>query len=235
MATRARAFVVLACVLMSFIAVVAVRSRAASPQVRLPRRYQLAALIERQRTATADLERQVGDLRHQVDQLRASSNGSRASSDALEQQVRAAGLAAGLEAMKGAGVKVTLDDSTLEKAPSGNVNDLVIHSQDVQGVVNALWEAGAEAVAVNGQRVVSTTAVLCVGNTLLVNGSVYSPPYEVTALGASEQRFEDDRLVTRLHHDASSFGLRFSVSTDDHLKVPAFSGVTAPHFARPAR
>lgn len=235
MATRTRPFAVLACVVMAFIAVVAVRGRPASPRVRLPRRYQLAALIERQRTATVDLEHQVADLRHQVDQLRAGSNGSRASSDALEQQVRAAGLAAGLEAMRGPGVKVTLDDSTLDKAPSGNVNDLVIHSQDVQGVVNALWGAGAEAVAVNGQRVVGTSAVLCVGNTLLVNGSVYSPPYEVTALGASEDRFEEDHLVSRLHHDASSFGLRFSVSSDEHLKVAAFSGVTAPHFARPVR
>ncbi|MDQ1396039.1 MAG: hypothetical protein QOG64_1298 [Acidimicrobiaceae bacterium] len=235
MAGRARPLAALVCVAMGFIAIVAVRGRPASPQVRLPRRYQLAALIERQRTTTADLERQVGDLRHQVADLRTSSSGSRQSSDALEQQVLDANVMAGLEAMKGPGVKVTLDDSTLDKAPTGNVNDLVIHSQDVQGVVNALWGAGAEAIAVNGQRVVGTSAVLCVGNTLLVNGSVYSPPYEVTALGASEERFEDDRLVSRLHRDADAFGLRFSVSRDDHLKVAAFSGVTAPHFARPVR
>src|SRR5436189_127421 len=75
----------------------------------------------------------------------------------------------GLAAMRGPGLKVTLDDSKLDKPPAGNVNDLVIHSQDVQAVVNALWQAGAEAVAINGQRLVGTSAVLCVGNTLLLN------------------------------------------------------------------
>jgi uncharacterized protein YlxW (UPF0749 family) len=70
----------------------------------------------------------------------------------------------------------TPDDSSLRQLPTGNLNDLVIHSQDVQAVVNGLWKAGAEAVAINGQRLVSTSAVLCVGNTLLLNGTVHSPP-----------------------------------------------------------
>jgi len=98
-------------------------------------------------------------------------------------------------------------------SPSGNLNDLVIHSQDVQAVVNALWRAGAEAVAINGQRLVGTSAVLCVGNTLLLNGTVHSPPYEIAAIGAGRDKFEDDRLVRRLHDDADAFGLRFSIRT----------------------
>src|SRR5205814_4741992 len=122
-----------------------------------------------------------------------------AGSAALDTQLQNAGLAAGLVAMRGPGLKVTLDDSKRVKAPTGNVNDLVIHSQDVQAVVNALWRAGAEAIAINGQRLVSTSAVLCVGNTLLLNGTVHSPPYVVVAIGAGMERFEADRLVRRLH------------------------------------
>jgi len=232
MARRTRSFAAVACVVMGFVAVVAVRSRPANPQTRLPRQYQLAALIDRQRKTTSDLQREVADLRSQVDRLRAAGNSTRQGSEALEQRVAQIATAAGLNAMKGPGVKVTLDDSTLDKPPSGNVNDLVIHSQDVQAAVNALWGSGAEAVAINGQRVVTTSAVLCVGNTLLLNGSVYSPPYEITALGASEDRFEQDQLVKRLHHDADAFGLRFSITAGDNMKVPAFSGVTAPKYAR---
>src|SRR5205807_3215780 len=126
-------------------------------------------------------------------------------------------LTAGLEAVRGPGLKITLDDSSLGRPASGNVNDLVIHSQDVQAVVNAVWRAGAEAVAINGQRLVGTSAVLCVGNTLLLNGSVHSPPYEVTALGASRDAFETDQLVQKLHNDADAFGLRFSVEEDERL------------------
>ncbi len=106
----------------------------------------------------------------------------------------------GLVAAEGPGLVVTLDDSTDEESPSGNLNDLVIHSQDVQAVANGLWAAGAEALAVNGQRVVPTSAVLCVGNTLLINGTVHSPPFRFTALGAN--------LQGRLHRRPAGEALR---------------------------
>jgi uncharacterized protein YlxW (UPF0749 family) len=144
-------------------------------------------------------------------------------------------LQAGLVEVRGPGLKVTLDDSTLKESPTGNVNDLVIHSQDVQAVVNALWRAGAEAVSLNGQRLVSTSAVLCVGNTLLLNGTVHSPPFVALAIGADHDRFEGDTLVRRLHDDAHSFGLRFSVSTSTSLRVPAFDGPVNPRFAKTMR
>jgi uncharacterized protein YlxW (UPF0749 family) len=220
-------------VLLGFLAVLAFRARPASPESRVPRRYQLAALIERERRTTADLQRQVESLRRQIDQARTSGAGRQQGSAATNRLIEDAGTTAGLDAMKGAGLKVTLDDSTLDKSQAANVNDLVIHSQDVQAVVNALWQAGAEAMSINGQRLVSTSAVLCVGNTLLLNGSVHSPPYEVTALGASRQQFESDQLVRQLHTDADTFGLRFSVTEDDKLRVPAYAGVVSPQFAHP--
>src|SRR5205807_9178206 len=99
---------------------------------------------------------------------------------------------------------VVLDDSDLKHSPSGNVNDLVIHSQDVQAVVNALWRSGAEAVSINKERLVSTSAVLCVGNTLLLNGTVHSPPYDIVAIGATRDRFDADPLVDQLHEDADA-------------------------------
>ena len=136
-------------------------------------------------------------------------------------------------AVVGPGLRVTLDDSSLKESPTGNLNDLVIHSQDVQAAVNALWRAGAEAISINGERLISTSAVLCVGNTLLLNGTVHSPPYVISAAGAGQDRFEDDVLVRRLHGDADVFGLRFSVSHADELRVPAFRGSAAPRFASP--
>jgi uncharacterized protein YlxW (UPF0749 family) len=104
----------------------------------------------------------------------------------------------------------------------------------VQAVVNGLWRAGAEAVSINGQRLVGTSAVLCVGNTLLLNGTVHSPPYVVSAVGAKEDQFENDELVRRLHDDADAFGLRFSVSKETNLRVPAFTGAITAKYAVPA-
>ena len=93
---------------------------------------------------------------------------------------------AGLEPVTGPAVTVTLNDarSLPGKEPSAVPPDyLVVHQQDVQAVVNALWSGGAEAMTLQGQRVISTSAVRCVGNTLLLHGIVYSPPYTVQAIG----------------------------------------------------
>jgi uncharacterized protein YlxW (UPF0749 family) len=230
---RSRLLLVVSFALLGFLAVVAMRTHPANPESRLPRQFRLAALIERQQKGTADLRKQVQDLRDRVAKLRADTAGRRQDVPAREATLKDASTAAGLIAMRGPGVKVTLDDSHLDQSPSGNVNDLVIHSQDVQAVVNALWRAGAEAVSINRQRLVGTSAVLCVGNTLLLNGTVSSPPYVITAVGASRDGFEADGLVRQLHDDAKQFSLRFSVSREDNLETPAYQGPTHFQFARP--
>jgi uncharacterized protein YlxW (UPF0749 family) len=133
-------------------------------------------------------------------------------------------------------LKVTLNDSRLPSPPTGgNVNDLVIHSQDVQAVANGLWGAGAEALAVNAQRVVPTSAILCVGNTLLINGTVHSPPFRFVALGAGLRTpFMADPLVARFAEDADRFKLGFKVEEKDRLSVPAYTGTSKVRFARAA-
>lgn len=231
---RYRPLLAVGCVLLGFLVATVVRTRPADPAARLTREYRLADLIERQQQSTAVLRRQVASLRVEVEEVRGAQAGGEAQAAAREQELADLGLAAGLVPLKGPGVRVTLDDSDLDRAPTGNVNDLVVHSQDVQAVVNALWKAGAEAVAINGQRLVSTSAVLCVGNTLLLNGTVHSPPYMVAAIGAGKDRFEADTLVRRLHDDAATFGLRFSVDRADAVEVAAFRGATTLAYARPA-
>ena len=130
---------------------------------------------------------------------------------------------------------MTLNDSSLKQSPTGNVNDLVIHSQDVQAVVNGLWAAGAEAISVNGERLVSTSAVLCVGNTLLINGAVFSPPYQATAIGADRNSLQQmTHWFDNLRNDAQRFSLQFSVGRDETVNVPAYSGPIQPKYASPA-
>ena len=71
--------------------------------------------------------------------------------------------------------------------PAGvDPDDLVVHQQDVQSVVNAMWAGGAEAMMIMDQRVLTTSAVRCIGNTLLLQGRTYSPPFVVTAIGDAD-------------------------------------------------
>jgi uncharacterized protein YlxW (UPF0749 family) len=232
---RVGPMVAVATAAVGFVIAVSVQARPASPESRLPRSYQLAGLIERQQRSAAGLRVQVDELRREVDELLNAGAGRAQDASQRGAVVDNALLGAGLVAMRGPGTRVTLDDSSLKDAPSGNVNDLVIHSQDVQAVVNALWRAGAEAIAINDQRLVGTSAVLCVGNTLLLNGTVHSPPYVVSAVGADRAKFDADALVRDLKSAAAAFGLRITVTHETALDVPAFTGSTGARYARPVR
>ena len=198
--------------------------------VRAPERERLASLIRVEEGRSSELRLTADGLRRQVTGIQKSrgtdETGSSAALTALRERM-------GLVGAEGPGLVVTLDDSSDRESPSGNLNDLVIHSQDVQAVANGLWAAGAEALAVNGQRVVPTSAILCVGNTLLINGTVHSPPFRFTAIGAGlHDAFLGDALVARFAEDADRFKLGFKVEDKDHLTVPAYTGTSKVRFAR---
>ena len=131
----------------------------------------------------------VAKLQHSVQQLQSDVDGLtekkidpsvRANLNQLED-------ATGFSSVTGSALQVTLDDAPRETGstlPSGvSPDDLVVHQQDVQAVVNAFWRSGASAVQVMDQRIISTSAIRCVGNTLLLQGRVYSPPFTITAIG----------------------------------------------------
>ena len=95
-------------------------------------------------------------------------------------------------------------------------DDLVVHQQDIQSVLNALWSAGAEAVQMQDQRIIATSAPRCVGNTLLLNGRTYSPPYTVTAIGdvsAMKSALAAAPLVTLYKQYVVRFGLGYTEQT----------------------
>jgi uncharacterized protein YlxW (UPF0749 family) len=197
--------------------------------VRAPERERLASLIRVEQDRSSELRFTADDLRRQVAGFQKAHGRGAGPTTALATMRERMGLVAA----EGPGLVVTLDDSSDRESPSGNLNDLVIHSQDVQAVANGLWGAGAEALAVSGQRVVSTSAVLCVGNTLLINGTVHSPPFRFTALGADlHSAFMADPLVERFAEDADRFKLGFKVEERDRVSVPAYTGTSKVRFAR---
>ncbi len=218
-----------------FVSVVGVQLSPPDPESRLPGSQRLTALIARQQQENEAQKNVVADLRNELDQKRAAVSNQQAGLVDQNKVLKQAAITAGTVPVQGTGFTVTLDDSSLDSSPTGNVNDLVIHSQDVQAVVNAMWSAGAEAVAINGQRVISTSAILCVGNTLLLNGTVHAPPYEISGIGANRATFQDDVLVKRLRQDADRFSLRFSVSRESAMTLPGYTGPTKPLYAQVAQ
>lgn len=149
--------------------------------------------------------------------------------------------AAGLTALSGPGVVVTLTDAPRDadgRYPAGAApDDLVVHQQDVQSVLNALWTGGAEAIAMQDQRLVNTSAPRCIGNTLLLHGRTYSPPYVVTAIG------DPVRLAATLANEpgiktfkqyAVRYGLGYTQQESARVEVPAYTGQLHTEYAQPA-
>ena len=140
-----------------------------------------------------------------------------------------AGSGTTLPAVEGPGLTVTLDDSPLWESKvdgSGsvsNINDYVVHQQDVESVVNALWAGGAESMMIQDQRVLFNSAVICQGNVLLLQGRQYSPPYTIKAIGPVEdmRKALDESKDVRIYREyVSAFGLGWKVEESDLLEFP---------------
>lgn len=176
----------------------------------------------------------------QADVKRLGTKDAPGSSRLRKAQQTAEGYAdnAGLTKTTGKVVTVTLNDSTRDPAtlPDGaNLDWLVVHQQDVQAVVNALWAGGASAMMLMDQRVISTSAVRCVGNTLLLQGRVYSPPFKISAMGdpaTLRKALNDSPAVQNYQAYVPLAGLGYDVQTSDKETFPAYQGALDLKYAK---
>ncbi|HEX2072434.1 MAG TPA: DUF881 domain-containing protein [Geodermatophilus sp.] len=202
---------------------------------------QLSALIDQRTAVLADQERQLTALRAQVQTLTDQAAGRNGDVAAAQADGNAGALSAGLVELTGSGVEITLDDAP--RRPDGSLpagarpDDVVIHQSDVQAVVNAVWAAGADGVAVMDQRLIATSAVRCVGNVLLLQGRTYSPPFVVTAVGdaqAIRAQLAASPQVAVFQQAVQAFGLGFAVRERPEVTVPAYDGSLDMEYATAA-
>jgi uncharacterized protein YlxW (UPF0749 family) len=129
---------------------------------------------------------------------------------------------------------ITLSHSDREPPTPEEAGAYQIHDSDLQLVVNALWSAGAEAVAINDSRLVATTPIRAAGGTIVVNFRPLSPPYRVTAVGADRAAFESSEIARRFKRWTDLFGLGFSVQSRGAVEVPGYTGRVSVGTALPA-
>lgn len=176
------------------------------------------------------------DLRTRIQAAEQAGQGSAALVKDLNDQLQSARIAAGLIPLTGSGIVLQIEDSQEPADPEGNMQDLLVGARDLRTIVEELWQAGAEAVAVNGERMTPTTAVIDIGPSILVNSAYLSGPYQVTAIGP-------DDLYTRLSASpgfvdfirarAEAWGLRVSIAEPESVDMPAFAGTVTLRYARP--
>src|SRR5947209_14960758 len=153
----------------------------------------------------------------------------RSSNSALEAMLRRSAELAGeadMDPVHGPGLVVTLQDAQRDangRFPrDASPDDLVVHQQDILAVLNALWSAGAEAIQMQDQRIIATSVPRCVGNTLLLNGRTYSPPYTITAIGNAagmQAALAGAPLVTLYKQYVVRFGLGYREEIKPDVQV----------------
>ena len=145
---------------------------------------------------------------------------------------------ADMDPVHGPGLVVTLQDAQRDangRFPrDASPDDLVVHQQDIQAVLNALWSAGAEAIQMQDQRIIATSVPRCVGNTLLLNGRTYSPPYTITAIGsapAMQAALAAAPLVTLYKQYVVRFGLGYQEDVKPDVRIVGYTEPVRMHFA----
>jgi uncharacterized protein YlxW (UPF0749 family) len=182
------------------------------------------------------LKKQVLDLRTSIQDLEATGQGGAAVTQELNQQLEDARIAAGLVAMTGPGLVIQLTDSTLPAPPDGTGRDYLVSGQDVLTVVEELWLAGAEGVAVNGERVTVATAIVDIGGSVLVNSAYVAPPYRISSIGPADML---DRLtrspgfVDFIRARSEAFGVGVGYAVSDTVDLPAYAGSVSLRHGKP--
>ena len=184
-----------------------------------------------------DLKADILTTRAEIQDLEAAGQGGTSVTTDLNQQLQGARVAAGLVAMTGPGLVIQLSDSSVSVPQGDDGRDYLASGQDVLAVVEELWLAGAEGVAVNDERVTPATAIVDIGGSVLVNSAYLAPPYQVKAIGPADMF---DRLAASpgfiefIRGRAETFGIGVDYATLDAVDLPAYAGAVNLRYGRPA-
>ena len=214
--------------------VTAVHSASATKRAEAPRKERLISLIQDRRSKMTGLDKSIRELRSQIAAEQAKFT-KRDSADATAGRAeRLTAAQAGASAVSGEALRVKLSDADSVPTDAKDPSAYKISDSDLQMVVNALWSAGAEAIAINGNRLVATTSIRAAGETVVVNFRPLSPPYRVDAIGANARAFSDSDIARQMHSWHTSFGLGYSTRHLSKVTLPPFAGRTGIDVASPA-
>jgi len=172
-----------------------------------------------------NLSEDLDNLELKLEEVRADSTSSNSELAILEESIKEKNLTLGLTEVAGTGVKIVLNDSNISTVnnPFINASDLLVHDGDLIHVVNELFNAGAEAISINGQRVILTTAIECDGNVIKVNGNKIGAPFEILAIGYPEQLAGLQRPGGYLEA-LETRGLTLSLTKQNSVTIPKYTG-----------
>lgn len=180
-----------------------------------------------------NLTKELDILDEKLELARTEATKNNAGLTNLQEEIVEANKLLGLTEVKGPGVKIKLQDANVSSGlalSTDNLSALIVHDIDVRCVVNELKSAGAEAISINGQRVVNTTAIICVGNVIEVNGQKIGTPFEISAIGLPEQLANLERPGGYLN-TLKGYGIQVSLEKSNNITIPKYTGTLTYKYA----
>jgi len=195
-----------------------------------------ALAIRRLEAEQEELKESIGQIREQLNEYQRELAANTEMLKEISAELKRQKMMAGLLAVTGPGVQVTLDDSNIQSVPAtADPSTYLIHEYDLRDVVNLLWMAGSEAIAVNDERIVATTSIYCVGSTIMVNDTRLSSPYLIQAVGnpvAQEDVLSNPAYLNEIKRKAALHDVQFKVDRVKMLTLPAYKGGFPIHYAQ---
>lgn len=238
--TPTRITVCMICFILSLCFTIQVRTinTSESDVLRLKKENELRDEIQQWREVYDASVKKNEELNAKIDEYRTASSKVDDSVKLIKKELDEANVLAGITSVKGKGITVLLDDTAVveeinEASGFINPNVYVIHDTDIISVINELSAAGAEAFSVNGQRILATTAIRCVGPVIQINGINFSSPYEITAIGEPNTLRGSLRLRGGIVNEMQSAKIEVTIEEHDEVVIPAYDRILKYQYAVP--
>lgn len=196
-----------------------------SETLQIQRVEDLQKELTKEKERSIDLEKQLLLVNNDLNIYRKESENKSSDSKALSNEVQRYKILAGLTNVSGPGITVTLNDSTVKTDPSQDVSSYILHDSDLRTVVNELCSAGAEAISINGERIIATSEIRCVGPTIIVNGNKYSPPYVIRAIGDAQMLEAALNIKGGIAEELKFWKIEFNITKSNKIEIGKYNGI----------
>ena len=175
-------------------------------------------------------EKEIKELTKQNEELKQKSE-----EELIAKNLQTTQMAAGLIAVEGPGIIITIDDSKRVGKLGENPNLYLIHDDDILKVINELWAAGAEAMSINEQRIVTNSEIRCAGPTLSVNNTRSAPPYEIKVIGNAKNLESSLKMRGGVIETLQFWGIQVTIQNQYVIKIPKYIGSIQYEYAKPIK
>ncbi|MFV9509982.1 DUF881 domain-containing protein [Tepidibacillus sp. LV47] len=172
------------------------------------------------------LEEQIREVEDEIQRIEKKAQTDQNELAEIHETLNNTRMLAGFMDVEGPGIIVTLNDSKKAKEISGDVSSYIVHEQDLRRVVNELFASGAEAVSVNGERMIATSTITCVGPTILVNSIKKAPPFEIKAIGDPDTLLSGLEMPGGVLQTLRNWEIQITTEKKDKIVIPSYVGTT---------